>query len=101
MYVCVCERDPCFTNLLSCFQSDDDEDGSSVHAPHAAAVAHEVVQDGGKLGAHLQHKKISLKHFMYENDLTKCNLPVEFSGVHNRLALFYFKELCISVGVTN
>lgn len=46
-------------------------------------------------------KKISLKHFMYENDLTKCNLPVEFSGVHNRLALFYFKELCISVGVTN
>lgn len=63
VYVCVCERDPCFTNLLSCFQSDDDEDGSSVHAPHAAAVAHEVVQDGGKLGAHLQHKKNQFETF--------------------------------------
>lgn len=41
------------SHLLSHLQGDDDEDGSPVHSSHAAAVAHEVVQDGGELGAHL------------------------------------------------
>lgn len=41
-------------DLLPGFEGDDDEDGSSVHATHAAAVAHEVVQDGGELGPHLK-----------------------------------------------
>lgn len=40
-------------HLLSHLQGDDDEDGSPVHSSHAAAVAHEVVEDGGELGAHL------------------------------------------------
>ena len=40
--------------VLSRLQGDDDEDGPSVHAPHTAAVAHEVVQDGGELRSHLQ-----------------------------------------------
>lgn len=39
--------------LLSGFQSDDDEDGTSVHPAHAAGVAHEVVQDCGELCPHL------------------------------------------------
>lgn len=46
-------------DLLSGFQGDDDEDGSPVHAAHTAAVAHEVVQDGGELRAHLQQEKAS------------------------------------------
>lgn len=41
-------------NLLPGLQSDDDEDGSPVHAAHAAAVAHKVIQDGGELSPHLQ-----------------------------------------------
>lgn len=43
-------------DLLSGFQGDDDEDGSPVHAAHTAAVAHEIVKDGGKLSPHLKHK---------------------------------------------
>lgn len=31
------------------FQCDDGEDGPPVHAPHAGAVTHEVVVDGGAL----------------------------------------------------
>lgn len=38
---------------LPCLQGDDDEDGPPVHAPNTAAVAHEVVQDGGELCPHL------------------------------------------------
>lgn len=34
-------------------QGDDDEDGSPIHAPDAAAVTHEVVQDGGEFCSHL------------------------------------------------
>lgn len=41
-------------DLLPGFEGDDDEDGSSVHATHTAAVAHEVVQDGGELSPHLK-----------------------------------------------
>lgn len=41
-------------DLLSGFEGDDDEDGSSVHATYTAAVAHEVVQDGGELSPHLK-----------------------------------------------
>lgn len=45
---------PCSdSHSLSCLQGDDDEDGPPVHPSHAAAVAHEVVQDGGELGPHL------------------------------------------------
>lgn len=45
---------PCSdSHSLSCLQGDDDEDGPPVHSSHAAAVAHEVVQDGGELGPHL------------------------------------------------
>lgn len=39
--------------LLSRFQGDDDEDGPPVHPAHAAAVAHEVVQNRGELRPHL------------------------------------------------
>lgn len=41
--------------LLSGFQSDDDEDGTSVHPAHAAGVAHEVVQDCSELCPHLRN----------------------------------------------
>lgn len=45
---------PCpHSHSLSRLQGDDDEDGPPVHSSHAAAVAHEVVQDGGELGPHL------------------------------------------------
>lgn len=45
---------PCSnSHSLSRLQGDDDEDGPPVHSSHAAAVAHEVVQDGGELGPHL------------------------------------------------
>lgn len=40
-------------NLLSGFQGHNDEDRAAVHPSNAAAVAHEVVQDGGELGPHL------------------------------------------------
>ena len=43
-------------DLLPGLQSDDDEDGSPVHATHTATVAHKVIQDGGKLSPNLQHK---------------------------------------------
>lgn len=39
--------------LLSSFQSDDDENGASVHPAHAARVAHEVIQDCGEFCSHL------------------------------------------------
>lgn len=42
-----------FESLLGIFQCDDGEDGPPVHAPHAGAVAHKVVVDGGTVGAHL------------------------------------------------
>lgn len=45
------------TDLLPGFQSDYDEDGSPVHAAHTTAVAHEVIQDGGKLSSHLKHRE--------------------------------------------
>lgn len=45
-------------DLLPGFQGDDDKDGSPVHAAHTTAVAHEVVQDGGELRAHLQHEEM-------------------------------------------
>lgn len=41
-------------DLLPGFQGDDDKDGPSVHATHAAAVAHEVVQDSGELSPNLK-----------------------------------------------
>lgn len=41
--------------LLSGFQGDDDEDGTSVHPAHAAGVAHEVVQDCSELCPHLRN----------------------------------------------
>lgn len=50
--------EPWLLDLLPCFQGDDDEDGSPVHAAHTAAVAHEVVKDGGELRAHLQPKEM-------------------------------------------
>lgn len=40
--------------LLSGFQSDDDENRTSVHPAHTAGVAHEVVQDCGELCPHLR-----------------------------------------------
>lgn len=36
-------------SLPRVFQCDDGEDGPPVHAPHARAVTHEVVVDGGAL----------------------------------------------------
>ena len=36
-------------SLPRVFQCDDGEDGPPVHAPHAGAVTHEVVVDGGAL----------------------------------------------------
>lgn len=42
------------TDSLPGLQGDDNEDGPPVHAPHTAAVAHEVVQDGGEFRPHLQ-----------------------------------------------
>lgn len=39
--------------LLSGFQCDYDEDGTSVHSAHTAGVAHEVVKDGCELSSHL------------------------------------------------
>lgn len=51
-------HDPKPSDLLPGFQGDDDEDGSPVHAAHTAAVAHEVVQDGGELGAHLRQENV-------------------------------------------
>jgi hypothetical protein len=41
-------------SLLGVFQCDDGEDGPPIHAPHARAVAHEVVVDGGTVRANLQ-----------------------------------------------
>ncbi len=63
-------------DLLPGFQSDDDEDGSPVHASHAAAVAHKVIQDGGKLSPHLKHKTMNpvSKHMM--RDLTIVGLII-------------------------
>ena len=52
--------DLCIADLLPGLQSDDDEDGSPVHAAHTAAVAHEVIQDGGKLSPHLQQTTINV-----------------------------------------
>lgn len=46
-------------DLLSGLQSDYDEDGSPVHSTHTAAVAHKVIEDGGKLSPHLQHKTMN------------------------------------------
>lgn len=43
-------------SLLGVFQGDDGYDGPSVHAPHAGAVTHEVVVDGGAVGADLGEK---------------------------------------------
>lgn len=40
-------------NLLG-FQSEDGEDGSAVHPPHARAVTHVAEQDGGHLRARLR-----------------------------------------------
>lgn len=40
-------------SLLGIFQCDDGEDGPPVHAPHAGAVTHEVVVNGGIFRAHL------------------------------------------------
>lgn len=40
--------------LLSGLQSDDDEDGASVHSTHAAGVAHEVIENGCELCPHLR-----------------------------------------------
>lgn len=45
-------------DLLPGLQSDDDEDGSPVHAAHTAAVAHEVVEDGCELSPHLKHNTV-------------------------------------------
>lgn len=42
---------------LSCLQGYDDEDGAPVHASHAAAVAHEVIQNGGELRPHLPSRE--------------------------------------------
>lgn len=39
--------------LPGIFQCDDGEDGPPVHAPHAGAVTHEVVVDGGTVRADL------------------------------------------------
>lgn len=49
-------------DLLPGFQSDDDEDGSPVHAAHTAAVAHKVIQDGGKLSPHLKTQSNESHH---------------------------------------
>lgn len=40
---CVCVCVLWIADLLPGLQSDDDEDGSPVHATHTAAVAHEVI----------------------------------------------------------
>lgn len=45
------------TDSLSGLQGDDDENGSPVHSTHTAAVAHEVVEDGGEFGTHLPKEK--------------------------------------------
>ena len=55
----VCVYELWLVNLLPGFQSDDDEDGSPVHAAYTAAVAHEVIQDGGKLSPHLKFKAMN------------------------------------------
>jgi hypothetical protein len=39
---------------IGVFQCDDGEDGPPIHAPHARAVAHEVVVDGGTVRANLR-----------------------------------------------
>lgn len=49
------------TDSLSGFQSNDDEDGSSVHASHTAAVAHKIIKDGGELSPNLKHKATRAK----------------------------------------
>lgn len=36
-------------SLPRVFQCDDGEDGPPVHVPHAGAVTHEIVVDGGAL----------------------------------------------------
>lgn len=53
---------PDTVHLLPGFQSHDDEDGSPVHAAHTAAVAHKVVQDGGKLSPHLKTQSNDSHH---------------------------------------
>lgn len=42
--------------LPGVFQGDDGEDGPPVHAPHARAVTHVVVVDGGTIRADLSQK---------------------------------------------
>lgn len=44
---------PSSADSLPGLQGDDDEDGSPIHAPYAAAVTHEVVQDGGEFCSYL------------------------------------------------
>lgn len=39
--------------LPGVFQRDDGEDGPAVHAPHAGAITHVVVVDGGTIRADL------------------------------------------------
>lgn len=48
---------------LRALQRDDGEDGPAVHAPHAAAVAHVIVQDGGAFRSHLwEGREASISH---------------------------------------
>ncbi len=54
--------------LLSGFQSDDYEDGTSVHSTNTAGVTHKIVQDGCELCAHLLiekscHTPLTFVHF--------------------------------------
>ncbi len=48
--------------LLSGFQSDDYEDGTSVHSTNTAGVTHKIVQDGCELCAHLLIEKSCVIH---------------------------------------
>lgn len=89
----------CISDSLPGFQSDDDEDGSPVHATHTAAVAHEVIQDGGKLSPHLKHKAVNPTNKWMLKDLNVVGLIVCLvSDTYKGITGILWRNQFVSIG---
>lgn len=94
----MCVNELLIVDLLPGFQSDDDEDGSPIHAAHTAAVAHKVIQDGGKLCPHLKHKAMNPNNKWMLMDSNFVGLIVSLvSDTYQGISGFFWLQLFLSI----